>query len=732
MSRRLLMAAAFASIALVPSLQAQQPDTTKKAKPAADSARTLPTIEVVGSIQPAVGLNVGSGIPARITTLTGKQVDAMEPRILSDVLQQQAGFATYDDLGSPYKLNVSSRGFYASPVVGLPQGISVFLDGVRMNEPDAAQVNFDLLPMEHIKRIEILSGNGSLLGRNSLGGAINLVTDHGEGPMHGELEAMGGMYGSYSGEGNLSGQTAGGLDYYIGGGYNHEDGWRQATSAKQYNGFLNVGKLGTRKGIRLQLLGAKGDAQTAGSLPETVYDVRPDSNLSANDYEHLWQLQAAVLGYTTIGRGRASFNTYVRRHSADRFNANQVTDPDSYGESRNTVYGGTADYTWSTPVGHGGAVLGLRVGVDASGSSTKVDLFIDSTKFDGGRTVTTRVSSPIWDAGGFASADLSVGRVTFSAGGRYDYVKAPFRNLLDPTRDTTQTFKRFNPRAGIDVNVGGGIGLFGSWGRAFRAPSVIEIACADPEEPCPLPFALGDDPPINAVKTETFEAGFRARRGVVNLSASAYRTNVKDDIFLFPFTEGDEPSGSTIDGFFGNVAETRREGIEAGLAAAPLRTLSLYANYAYTKATFQVTQDIFSVRANALGIENEVEPGDRLPLVPAHQVKGGFTWSALPFLELGADARYIGRQYLRGDEANDDTPLSGYFVADSRLKVTTGPWEVAALVTNVFNNTYAVFGTYNINQGNPNGPTLERFLTPGYRRQFRLVVRRSFGGPDQD
>ena len=165
-------------------LAAQQPDSTRR-----DTALVmLPPIEVVGSIRPFAGPTVGSNIPARITILSGTAVDAYRPRVLTEVMQQQAGFSIYDDLGSPWKLNRSSRGFYASPVVGVPQGISVFLDGVRMNEVDASQVNFDLLPMEHIKRIELLSGNGSLQGRNSLGGAVNLVTSRGEGPLGGSIE----------------------------------------------------------------------------------------------------------------------------------------------------------------------------------------------------------------------------------------------------------------------------------------------------------------------------------------------------------------------------------------------------------------------------------------------------------------------------------------------------------------------------------------------------------------
>ena len=236
---RLLAVASLLSF--VSTLAAQQRDTTKTDS----TAHVLPPIEVVGSIQPAAGPTIGSGVPARVTTLDAAQVDAYEPRILSDAIKSVAGFSSYDDLGSPYKLNLSSRGFYSSPVVGLPQGIAVFLDGVRMNEPEASQVNFDLLPMDHISRIEVLSGNGSLLGRNALGGAVNLVTTRGQGPPSGTIELSGGSYGAARGEAHVSGSTQSGVDWYMGGNYNREDGWRQDTGAEQYQGFVNLGKLGT-------------------------------------------------------------------------------------------------------------------------------------------------------------------------------------------------------------------------------------------------------------------------------------------------------------------------------------------------------------------------------------------------------------------------------------------------------------------------------------------------------
>jgi outer membrane receptor protein involved in Fe transport len=702
------------------------------------TAFELPPIEVVGSIRPDAGPTVGSGVPARVTTLGAEDVDAYEPRVLSDATRQVAGFSTYDDLGSPYKLNISSRGFYSSPVVGLPQGVAVFLDGIRMNEPEASQINFDLLPMDHIQRIEVLSGNGSLLGRNALGGAINLVTARGTGPTRANFEASGGSFGMFRGEANLSGLTPGGLDWYAGGNYNREDGWREVTGAEEYSGFVSAGKLGQTSGIRFQGLYANSYAETAGSLPETIFTTSPDSNLSANDYEDLWQFQGAVQGYRQLGAGKASGTVYFRRHRAERFNANQPDDPDVFGISYNSTFGFTGDYRWATLLSDNLA-LNLRGGVDGSISRVRIDIFADSVKFGGDRSLTTQVRSPLWDVAPFLMADLTTGPATFSAGARYDYVRIPFENLLDPTADTVGVYEQFNPRLGVSVEVAAGVSVFASWGKSFRSPAVIENACADPESPCPLPFALGDDPPLDPVKATTVEAGFRYASSNLVLDGSVYHMNVRNDIFLTPFGE-EEPEGGTIDGFFINLDETRRVGVEFGTAYRFAAGHSVYLNYAFTRATFQSEAEIFSIRSlegeegeeepviNPFPTDNEVVAGDRLPLVPDHVLKGGATARIGRYFYVGADARYTGKQYLRGDEGNVTSQLDDYVVTDARVGVEFDRWEVSGVVTNVFQNRYAIFGTFNVNQGNPAGPTVERFLGPGSERMFRLIVRTSIGG----
>lgn len=715
-------------------LAAQEDSVRADTIPGDTVAYELPPIEAVTSIAPTAGPRIGSGIPARISTVPGEQIEAWEPKLLADALVSRAGVSSYDDLGSPYKTNLSVRGFNVGPTVGLPPGVSVFLDGVRQNEPDAQEVNMDLLPMEHVKRVEFLSGTASLLGPNSLGGAVNLITRRGSGPLSGEVEVSGGSFGVASGEASLSGGSPDGWGYYAAGGYERAGGWREATGAENFNGFVNLDRLGERRGIALQLFGAKSRAETAGSLPESVFEESPTTNFTAGDFEDLNLQQATASGYLPVGPGQGASTLYFRRSDAERFNVNQPPEDDVRSFTTNYTVGGNLDWRWLRPLGE--TELALRVGLDAAQNWVHVRIFEeprgDGAGADGeteeegdeGAELTTDVESPSADLAGYLVADLRHGRVTLSGGARLDHVRVPFRDLLDPAADTTSTFTRLSPRGGIGVELGGGGSAYASVGASFRAPAILELACADPEAACPLPFALGEDPPLDPVTATTWEVGGAWRSPTVSLEGSAYLTEVRNEIFFIASER------SLVEGFFTNLDETRRAGVELALTADLGGRATAYANYAYTRATFGAEAELFSIRSNEefenspLAGPNDVRERDRLPLVPEHQVKGGVLAGLPGGLEAGLAGRYIGEQWMRGDEANETESLDPYFIADARLGYALGGWEVKGIVTNLFGSDSAVFGTFN-----ENGLTgeLERFLTPAPARAFKVVLRWQVG-----
>src|SRR5438094_8007740 len=285
--------AAALLLALLPApAGAQQPDSTLK-----DTAALAPVV-VTGVRLPTVR-ELARGLAGRTATLDVQALDARGVRSLADALEQLPGVTTSDELGATAQLDVSLRGFQVSPVIGLPQGVTVYVDGVRANEPDAHEVNFDLLPLEDVERVEVVYGPSGLLGRNALGAAVNLVTRRGTSPASRELEASAGSYGRYELKTHV-GARHGVWDYYLGARYEREAGWRQDTQSRIATLFGKIGLLNGTWDATLSYSGADNRIFQAGSLPESLAAARPDSNFTRGDYfaphAHLVILNAQQIG----------------------------------------------------------------------------------------------------------------------------------------------------------------------------------------------------------------------------------------------------------------------------------------------------------------------------------------------------------------------------------------------------------------------------------------------------
>src|SRR5262252_10847816 len=177
----------FATAMMPTSLPAQT--ATPESQPL-----VLPPVIVTAPLPQPIPLP-RSSIPGAIDTLTGREVLESHPRILPDGIENQTGVTLQNEQGTPYQPNLTLRGFVASPVTGLPQGISVFRDGVRLNEPTVEEVNFDLIPLDDAEYVDIIRGPSVLFGRNTLGGAVNIVTRRGEERFELTPEAAGGSFG---------------------------------------------------------------------------------------------------------------------------------------------------------------------------------------------------------------------------------------------------------------------------------------------------------------------------------------------------------------------------------------------------------------------------------------------------------------------------------------------------------------------------------------------------------
>ncbi len=292
-----------------------------------------------------------------------------------------------------------------------------------------------------------------------------------------------------------------------------------------------------------------------------------------------------------------------------------------------------------------------------------------------------------------------------------------------PELNADNSYTHASPQAGLTYRLGGGVTAYAGYSQANRAPTPLELDCANREKPCLLENSLVSDPPLKQVIANNYEAGLRGAEdtgmGQVSWTAGYYRNDSSNDIVAL---------ASTIQGrgYYTNVPETLRQGIELG-GTWRWNALTAYANYSYVDATYQFTGVLSSAnnpRANAAGTIT-VHPGDRIPGIPNHQLKIGADYQITPAWSAGGDVEYVGSQNLVGDDSNQNARLTPYFLANIR-----GSYQIAdnvqifGRISNLLDRRYASFGTY-FDTGGVGQPITDKLTDP---RSITLGQPRSFFG----
>ena len=180
-------------------------------------------------------------VPANVQTLQGSSVTSQRAATLAQALDQAVGSINVNDTaGNPYQLDVNFRGFTASPALGTPQGLSVFIDGVRVNEVFGDTVNWDLLPQGAIANVSVIPGSNPVFGLNTLGGALNVKTRDGFDEDGGQVRIYGGDWGRNAVDFD-SGGHGDHLAYFVTGSAQHEDGWGQHDPSRVGQFFGKIG-----------------------------------------------------------------------------------------------------------------------------------------------------------------------------------------------------------------------------------------------------------------------------------------------------------------------------------------------------------------------------------------------------------------------------------------------------------------------------------------------------------
>jgi iron complex outermembrane recepter protein len=664
----------------------------------------LPPVLVTAPVPLSEGLP-RNWVPSAVDSVRGRDAREGRPAVLPDALERYPGVTLQNEQGNPFQPDLSLRGFTASSVTGLPQGVSVFLDGVRLNEPTVEEVNFDLIPLDDVKSIEVIRGPSVLFGRNTLGGAINIVTRRGEPTREIVPELDAGSFGRQRYRLRASGEARP-LDYHISLTHLQEDGYRDFTSSRLSRGFAKLGAHAGDLDAAVSYQYSNNRIKQAGSLPQRDLGRDRTANFTAGDF-YAPELHLAIVNarYRLADHVIIEGNTFVRDLSVEQFNVNAAAENSRLLNHTRSV-GGRIQTSYDRPLfGHDNVLI---AGAEFSRHDVTSRTFQESQEV---RSLEASLADEQDAAGAYIQDSLAAARgfagprssVVLTVAGRWDLLRHRIDDRLGGPSGGTHTFQRVNPRAGINVNLNEHVGAFLSYGEGFRAPAFLELTCAGPGAVCPgLQVGVAPDPPLKAVKARTYEVGVYAQPVAwLDLTATAYRSDVQDDIFAVA------PTGTT-GVFFQNIGSTRRQGVEASARGRAGSALDLYLNYAYTEATFEDRVDL----ATPLPPGGQtVAAGRSFALVPRHRVNAGLIYRPWPWLGLSLDARYVSSQFLRGDEVNRQAPLPGFWVMDAGITTKNRGVEAFLKVNNVLDNRYESFGTFAPNARQVGAP-VERFLTP--------------------
>ena len=350
--------------------------------------------------------------------------------------------------------------------------------------------------------------------------------------------------------------------------------------------------------------------------------------------------------------------------------------------------------------------------------------------------------------GVFATDTLSLNdQWALTLSGRYNHINVKNSDKLTPDTSDPESlsgdhsFNRFNPAVGLTFSPSKAVTLYGSYNEGMRAPTSMELGCANPAVPCKLPNAMAGDPPLKKVVAKTYEIGARgALTDDLSWTAAVYRTVNHDDI---QFISTNATNGM---GYFDNVGKTRRQGLDLGVSGN-MSKFSWNVGYSYVKATYQSALELSNeVNSTVVGDSIQVNKGDQLANIPEHALKLRLQYQATPNWSVGTTINTYSDVYVRGNENNDHQAndgddghvqdsgkVSGYTVVnlDTRYTFGNSGWQVFAKATNIFDKEYATGGMLGENWledgafAGDDEPSL--MLMPGAPRAGWIGARYEFG-----
>ena len=722
-------------------------------------------------------------VPAAIAGIAADDIARRGSLSLPDVLLQRVPSISIDsETGNDFEPDVQFRGFIATPVSGAPEGLAVYQNGVRINEAFGDNVRWDFIPTIAIRNLDIVTDNPAF-GLNALGGGVDMRMQDGFAYRGLEAAVQGGSYGRVQGSAQ-AGVRFGDYGAYLAVEAAHDDGWRRSSPSTIRRLYGDLGWKGARTELRLNLTAADNLFGAAAAVPIQLLDQSYSGVFTTPQRDHNEMAMASLEGKVkvsdTLGIEGVAYVRGLSQHHLDgNSTAAQPCDADltllCFGDGGTPANGpdglqlanpfgandtpGEIDSNATRTLGWGGAVqatasrplLGLDnnlvvgASLDAARTGFRASAQLGTIEPNfvvRGNGISLGASGdPISDGpvrliahntyvGVYALDTLELTqRLSFTGGGRFNSAQVDLDDQLGGSLSGHNHYSRFNPVVGATFKVTPKLVAYAGYSQANRAPTPLELGCADPLQPCIIDGFLVSDPPLKQVVSHTTEAGLRgimpAKGAGISWQLGLYRTDNDNDILNIP-----SPLNNGF-GYFANVGVTRRQGLEALLSYKGHGWVA-YASYAYVDATYRSALTLAAPGGNPAADQNgnvAVMPGDHISSVPKSRFKLGMDYDLTAKWTLGGDLQVVSSQFYGGDESNQNPPLPGYATVNVHASYQlTRALQLYGLIENLFDRRYDTFATFFDNAsyaGNPAFPNLTdtRTATPGRPLAAYLGVR---------
>lgn len=749
---------------------AASPATHAVAEPD-DATGAMARVEIVG-IAPLNGLGIDRELlPYPVQVATDTAIKKAGGENLSEFLSRNLSGVNVNEIsGSPFQNDITFRGFRASPVLGSAQGMSVYLDGVRVNEPFGDVINWDMVPEAAIGSVLLVPGANPLYGLNTLGGALAFTTK--SGLTHAGLDAELSVteHGRRRIDLAYGWRRPGGWHGFVGTTLFDDEGWRDHSSGRLGNAFVKLGRSLGATDWSASFLGGRSRLLGNGLLPELLYGddrravyTHPDTTRNrltqgtlnlTHRFSSDTELSAVAYARnsrrdTVNGDASEDYDDYVE-DCEDGFDADGAPlEPDSCGFTREqgaALHTGVLNTTSTRQDSQGASLAyttrlgGIRFDAGASFDRSDVEYmqYEQEAFITPGREVfgdpeeetelSSGVSGKSRTYGVYGSASVALSDATqLSASLRFN--RARVTNTIvdeDGVQPTESfTYSRLNPALGLTHRIGPLATVYANVAQSNRVPTVIELGCADPERPCRLPVGLQADPYLKQVVARTVEAGVRGRVDGANAgsySVSLHRTVSDDDILFF--------TSPSRQGYFSNFERTRRQGLDA-MFSKQSGNLGVQLSYSYLQAIYDADGEIFTGARHV-----QVRSGTPIAGLPRHTAKFALDWTPTSQLTLGADLHVVSSLVTNGNEDgltediedDDDEPqrgnwrIPGHGLLTLRASYRPAPgWELFARLSNVLDRRYETFGAVAPDLF-PHGQLIRPHEAPGDAANARFVA----------